>query len=213
MLIVAAFCLPDDVVTEIQTAISAADAACSARAPEPVARRGWLSRSATKPVAAVLPRTSIAQWSSPHIPIVRFGNLTSADSRRVADALMTVASAWEPATVHVAQVTWGGVDQPGSVEANLAGDVAGLGSIARAVTSRAADLNFYLDRRLFHAGLEVAKVSESTTPEDLYALTTSLEGFRSRPWTVDHLTLLRQTYEPGTAAYAEAYQIPFGVGT
>lgn len=213
MLMIAAFCPPDDVVTELHAAVEAGDAAWSTHQPdvaEAPARRKWFGRSAAPEPPPAPSRTSIAQWAAPIIPVVRFGNLTTADARRVVDAITAVSVEWAPVSVQFERVVFGSTDAPRSVQAILGGEVTGLDTIARAVTSRAADLNFYLDRRLFHAQLEVATMTESTTDDDLAGLTESMHDFCGRTWTVDHVSVLKQTFGEGTPTFVQEFAIPLG---
>lgn len=214
MLIVAAFSPPNEVLAELRAAIQAGESTWAADTAESTAaptRRRWFGRPAAAPAIDPAPiRTCITLWPSPTIPVVRFGNLTTADARRVAEAIAAVAAEWTPATVQFERVLFGTKEEPRSVQAVLGGEVNELDTVARAVTSRAADLNFYLDRRLFHPVLEVGQVADGITGEDLAALTATVADYRGTPWTVDHVSVLKQTFGDGAPTFVEEFAIPIG---
>lgn len=212
MLVVAAFCPPDDLVDELCAAIADADDARGApvagRDPGAHKRR---FRRANTPVVEPAPNIPfVGPWLEPIIPVVRFGNLTSADSRRVAEMLAEVSPGWVPPRVHFAGVRFGTKDRPRSIQATLGGEVSELGDIARSVTAHAAELDFYLDRRLFGASLEIAAATDAATADDLTALTASLADFHGATWTVDRLSVLKSNFGDGSSTFIEEFAIPIG---
>jgi 2'-5' RNA ligase len=142
-----------------------------------------------------------------HLPITGFGNLTTHDADRVAEAIATAAAGWQAPTLRFA----GGsaLDSPGdwSVWALLAGDVDEVCGIARAVTQSVEGLGFFVDRRQFRPMLSVATVTRATTGPYLEAVVGALEAFEGETWTPE-ISLTKETFVGGTPQLTEFERIP-----
>ncbi len=136
-------------------------AAALAATPEELApRRGFLRRSARRangtPGRSDEAATSTASEqllflppTAMSLPIAGFGNVTSADAIRLADALQTAAAGTPGATVRIAGGTALEFTDDRNVWARLEGDVDGLRSMAREVTQVVEQHGFFVDRRRF----------------------------------------------------------------
>jgi 2'-5' RNA ligase len=154
-----------------------------------------------------------------HVPLVdmylrvtEFGNLTTSDAHQLARVIAESARDWSPATVHFAGGT--ALDFPGdwSVWAKLAGDVDPLMAIARGMTQSVEQLGLFVDRRLFRPMLSLATVTEATTGPYLQAVVDALEAFRGEDWTVDHVTLMTQSFDGTRPVPKEFERIPLALG-
>lgn len=143
------------------------------------------------------------------LPITGFGNLTTHDANRLADAIAQAASGWDPPTVRFAGGT--ALDFPGdwSVWARLEGDVDALGAVARGVMQSVEGLGFFVDRRQFRPMLSVATVTPATTGPFLQEVVDALEAFRGEEWTAG-ISLTKETFVAGKPAMAEFRRIPIG---
>lgn len=132
------------------------------------------------------------------IPLAGFGNVTSGDAVRLAGALRTAAAETPVFSVRLAGGT--ALEFPGDrcVWARLDGEVDQLRATARTVTQTVEQLGFYVDRRKFRPLLAVASVNEATTAPHLEAVVEALDAFRGETWTVDHIRLMRASYESST---------------
>lgn len=214
MQVMAAFCPPDDLVDELCAAIAGADdALCAALTTvraELSTQRRWFGRTTT-PVLDLPPHEPcVGPWLAPILPVVRFGNLTAVDSRRVAEMLTEVSATWTPPTVNFSGVQCGTEHRPRSIEAILGGEADELSDIARAVARHAAGLNLYVDRRLFSASFEIAIATDAASADHLVALTARLADFRGRTWAVDRLSILKNTFGEGSSNVIEEFAIPIG---
>lgn len=144
-----------------------------------------------------------------HFPITGFGNLTTNDAHRVAEAVAAAAAEWAAPTVCFAGGT--ALDFPGdwSVWARLDGDVGALSEIARGVTQSVERLGFFVDRRQFRPMLSVATVTPDTTGPYLQAVVDALEAFRGEEWTVE-LSLTKETFDGGRPELVEFHRIRLG---
>jgi 2'-5' RNA ligase len=155
------------------------------------------------------PRFEAVSVEQMHLPIAVFGNLTTGDASKLAQALRTAAVSWPLPTVHL---TGGTVDEAArerTLCATVEGDVAELVTLARGVTQCAQRLGFRFDRRVFKPLLSVATVSQAT-PARVMSLLNVLEAFQSDPWTVSHVSLLKRTFSDDSSDSTELFRIPLG---
>jgi hypothetical protein len=140
------------------------------------------------------------------LPITGFGNLTTNDAHRVADAIATAALDWRAPTLRLAGGT--ALDFPGdwSVWAKLTGDVDAVSSIARGVTQCVEGLGFFVDRRQFRPMLSVATVTPATTGPYLEALVAALDAFEGDTWTAA-ISLTNETLVGGQPTVIEFQRI------
>ena len=141
------------------------------------------------------------------VPITGFGNLTTHDAHRVADAIAAEAEGWAPAAVSLAGGT--ALDFPGdwSVWARLAGDVEAFSAAARGVVQCVERLGFFVDRRQYRPMLSVATVTPATTGPYLQAVVDALEGFRGEEWAAA-ISLTKETFVGGKPETQEFARIP-----
>jgi hypothetical protein len=144
------------------------------------------------------------------LPITGFGNLTTRDAHRVAEAIATAAVDWHAPTVRLAGGT--ALDFPGdwSVWAKLAGDVEALSEVVRGVTQSVEGLGFFVDRRQYRPMLSVANVTRATTGPYLEALVAALDAFEGESWTPE-ISLTTETFVDGQPATVEFQRIPLPV--
>jgi 2'-5' RNA ligase len=172
------------------------------------ARRGRRNADVEEAPAAAPAVLDHVAIGSMQLPITGFGNLTTSDAYRLAEAVTEAAAEWTAPTVRFAGGT--ALDFPGdwSVWAKLDGDVDSLMAIARGVTQSVERLGFFVDRRAFRPMLSVATVTEATTGPYLEAVVGALEAFRGDEWTVDHITLTKDGFVDGRPATQEFQRIP-----
>jgi len=143
-----------------------------------------------------------------HLPITGFGNLTTHDAHRVAEAIAAAATGWKAPKVRFAGGT--ALDFPGdwSVWAKLAGEVDALSDIARGVTQSVEGLGFFVDRRQFRPMLSVARVTATTTGPYLEALVAALDDFEGESWSPT-ISLTKETFVGGQPTTIELERIDF----
>lgn len=180
---------------------------------EPAASRGLLgrlgrgrTREEEEPVEAPVAMLEHVPVDRLRLPITGFGNLTTHDADRVADAIATSAASWQAPTLRFAGGT--ALDFPGdwSVWAKLEGDVDSVSAIARGVTQCVEALGFFVDRRQFRPMLSVATVTTATTGPYLEAVVAALDAFQGEPWTAE-ISLTKETFVEGRPATTEFRRI------
>lgn len=191
-----------------------------AQAPADSPKRGFLHRrggrtpyasqpraeSLDVPVAPEqLDRVPVRQMS---LPVAGFGNVTSGDAARLARALGSAAAESPVATLRIAGGTALEFPEDRSVWARLEGDLDGLRATARGVTQVVEQLGFFVDRRKFRPWLRVATVKQTTTASHLEAVVAALEAFAGEPWTLDHVSLMKTTYDRGVESEVETDRFP-----
>lgn len=144
------------------------------------------------------------------LPVAGFGNVTTGDARRVVAALTAAAPQWPRPRLTFAGAELSQSSAGRSVWAAVDGDVDGLWEIAQGVTRCVERLGFYVDRRRFHAGIEVARAVPATTEAELDTLVGVLETFVGQPWNVDRLTILTTVFTGEQADFVEFGQVPLG---
>jgi len=167
-------------------------------APEPAQKRGLLRRrpprgdggpAADGPAPVELDRPPVEEM---YIPITGFGNVTLGDSIKLADALRTAAASWPRAEVSFAGAAALEFKGDESVWARLAGDLDGVSRVGRGVPQVVQRLGFFVDRRVFRPWLSVGTITDHTTAPYLERVVEALEQFQGRPWTVEHVHLMRR---------------------
>jgi 2'-5' RNA ligase len=181
-------------------------AAALAASPEELSpRRGFLRRGAGREngtarrsdeaaAAAASEQLQFLEPTAMSLPIAGFGNVTSADAIRLADALQSAASGTPGATVRIAGGTALEFSEDRNVWARLEGDVDGLRSMARGVTQVVEQHGFFVDRRRFRPMLCVGTVTAATTAHFLETVVAALEDFNGESWVVDQVWLLKAFY-------------------
>ncbi|RLV50841.1 hypothetical protein D9V37_02495 [Nocardioides mangrovicus] len=143
------------------------------------------------------------------IPVTHFGNLTTADSVRLADELRMEAATWPSPTLHVhggAALEWAG---DLGVWARVEGDSEGLQHIGRSVPPLAQRLSLFVDRRMFRPWLQVGTITDATSAPYLEDLVAALDHFRGTSWQQQHLTLFRGRAEDDEG-FDEVEQLALG---
>jgi 2'-5' RNA ligase len=177
-------------------------------------RRGFLRRGGRQSSAlAIQPRTSSDEMHlvAPGVmslPIAGFGNVTSADAVRLADALQTAAAGTPGAIVRLAGGTALEFTDDRNVWARIEGDVDALKSMARGVTQVVEQHGFFVDRRRFRPLLCVATVTGATTAPVLEAVVAALDDFSGEPWAVDQIWLLKAFYGVHATGLEEVARFP-----
>lgn len=141
-----------------------------------------------------------------HIPIASFGNVSSGDAVKLADALAREAANWVPVELRFAGGT--ALEWPGdeSVWAKLDGDLEHLSMIGRSIPQVVLRLGYLVDRRKFRTWVSVGQITDSTTPEFLQGLVDALEAYSGPAWTSHELCLLNERW-PTRDAEAEAMRL------
>lgn len=193
-------------------------AALAATAVEVSPRRGFLRRGpgrATGTTGRSDEATSTAaeqlhflEPTAMSMPIAGFGNVTSADAIRLADALQTAAAGTPGATVRIAGGTALEFSEDRNVWARLDGDVDGLRSMARGVTQVVEQHGFFVDRRRFRPMLCVGSVTAATTAPFLEAVVAALDAFSGESWVVDQVWLLKAYYANHATGFETVDQFP-----
>lgn len=155
--------------------------------------------------AALLDQVEMDRLS---IPITNFGNVTTADAHRLAEAIAASASGWTAPIVRFAG--GGALEFPGdwSVWAKLGGELELLTTVARGVTASVERHGFFVDRRLFRPMLSVATVTAATTGPYLGAVVDALDAFSGRDWRVGHVVLTTESFVDGRPRVREFERIP-----
>ena len=178
-----------------------------AQAPRGVLGRFGRKTGPTVPAPAPMP-LDLVPPDRRNFPVTGFGNLTTGDSHRLADAISAAAEEWSPIPVRFA----GGaaLEFPGdwSVWAKLEGDLDRLAKIASGVTSSVESLGFFVDRRIFRPMLSLATVTPDTTGPYLEAVVDALDAFRGEEWVIDHVALTTEVFTNGKPEFKEVQRIP-----
>jgi 2'-5' RNA ligase len=200
----------------ISQAVRSADPRAVAPPQPPPPRRGALNRLAGRHLQVVepprdpAPAFELIPAGRLCVPIASFGNVTMGDALRVAESLKEEANQWATPTVRFSGVTVHEVAGRRSVALTLEGDVDDLQAVARSITQCVQRRGFRFDRRKFHPMLEVATVGESASSSQVVSFLNNLEGFQGEPWTIDHLSLLKRSFDTTSMESMEYLRIPLG---
>lgn len=199
---------PRHILDEVVAAVQAATLTTAAAPGDssPPRRRGVLQRVRRRDAegtATAGPRVPALELDhlaaeAMTIPLAGFGNVTRSDAGRLAAALRTAAAAAPVSSVRLAGGTALEFAGDRCVWARLEGEIDSLTAMARTVTQTVEQLGFYVDRRKFRPMLAVASVNDATTATRLEAVVEALDAFSSETWTVDHILLMRASYESST---------------
>jgi 2'-5' RNA ligase len=126
-----------------------------------------------------------------HLPLCSFGNVTTDEQERLRRALALVAADLPSATVWVAGGTALEFSGDRSVWAKLDGDIDELWKIFRGINEGVEKVGFFLDRRSFRPLLAVGTINDATTAPYLEDVVAALDAFRSEPWQVDTVSLMK----------------------
>lgn len=158
---------------------------------------------------AGLPGVRPTPWDVLDIPAAGFGNVTSADARRLRGAL-TRRLGERPAPV----VRFDGVSvgSSGEVVALLSGEVDELAADARAVAQAAASVQLFVDRRSFRAGLEIASISTQAPGSQVPAMIDAATlGWTGMAWEASGVSLIRTRWFAGGALAEEIDYVELGL--
>jgi len=186
----------------------------SAVADDSPSRKGFLRRGGRQSTAlAIESRTAsdelqLVAPGAMSLPIAGFGNVTSADAVRLADALQTAAAGTPGAIVRIAGGTALEFTDDRNVWARIDGDLDALKSMARSVTQVVEQHGFFVDRRRFRPLLCVASVTGATTAPVLEAVVAALDDFSGEPWVVDQVWLLKAFYGDHATGFEEVARFP-----
>lgn len=175
--------------------------------PAPSRRRDREATEAAPPAAAG-PELDLVPIGQLYLPITGFGNVTAGDASKLAATLTEAAAGWSRPTVRIAGS--GALEFPGdrAVWAKLEGDLDGLVSIARGVVQAVQRQGFFVDRRAFRPWLAVATITDATTAPYLEAVVAAVGAFRSEPWVVECVSVMKRSFSGGVPDLTESYRIP-----
>jgi 2'-5' RNA ligase len=144
-----------------------------------------------------------------YIPIAGFGNVTLGDSVKLADALRPQVATW--ARPELVFTGGGALEFQGdlSVWVKMDGDLDGLNAIGRGVPLVVQRMGFFVDRRQFRPWLSVGTITDTTSAPYLERLVAALDAFRSEPFTVDAVSLMKWLPDvDGKRAFEVAERMP-----
>jgi 2'-5' RNA ligase len=187
--------------------------------PAPVAapsHRGLLRRRAPAtveldaPVGPPPPQLDLVLSDQMHLPLCAFGNVTTDEQERLRRALAQVASGLPSATVWVAGGTALEFSGDRSVWAKLEGDIDALWAIFRGINEGVEKVGFFLDRRSFRPLLAVGTINDATTAPYLEDVVAALDAFRSDPWQVEAVSLMKVALTGKPPRATELGRVPLG---
>lgn len=129
-----------------------------------------------------------------HLPVTRFGNVTSGEVSRIVEALRQAAAEWTPPRLRFAGAV--ALEWPGGEEmrAALSGDVDGLTAIARQVPTAVEKLGLFVDRRGFRPWVSVGRVTATTTLPFLTRVVETVGAYSGPEWWMTHLSVVRKSW-------------------
>ena len=207
---------PSAVLEAIAEAVQAAEPPVDTPPPPEPPRRGALGRLSGRAVQVAEPPVELVSEFELipafrlHLPIAVFGNVTMGDAIKIAAAMKGEAAQWATPTVRFAGTAVQEFPAHRSVVMTMDGDVDELLSVARAVTQCAQRRGLRFDRRKFLPMLEVATIGESATSARVMRFLNALEGFQGEPWTVDHFSLAKRSFDSASIDEAEFQRILLG---
>ncbi|GAA1878121.1 2'-5' RNA ligase family protein [Lapillicoccus jejuensis] len=176
-----------------------------ALAPAPAPPRRWWQRGG-RSTAEAAPPIEVLPADRVVLTVARFGNLTTPDAHRLTSALVEAATDWSTPTVRIAGASVWESSRIPQLALDLSGDLDGLHGIARDVRATVQGLGLFLDRRDFRPSLPVAPLPEGGADDEVAAVAAAVAGEVGEPFTVTHLSLLRQATE--TSPLLEHARVP-----
>lgn len=217
MFLQAALRPPKSVLDAIHQAVRAAQPPpMGAPPPPPPPRRGALGRLAgrgvqvAEPPVELVPGFRLVPADRLDLLIAGFGNVTMGDAIKVAASLKEEAVYWATPTVHFAGANVQEFSTHRSIVVMLDGEVAELLKVAKAVTQCVQRRGLRFDRRKFLPLIEVATIGATATSSEVMAFLNALEGFQGEPWTVDHVSLMKRSFDTTSMDYLEYQTIWLG---
>lgn len=174
---------------------------------------GWrFGRRQAKRTATLVaePAITIKSMDDMTLPIATFGNVTTADARGVAKALIEAAREWPQPSLYFSGANVVDAPQDRTVWVRLMGDVAALTSIARGVPQSVERLGFFVDRRRFHQFVPVVTAASDATDEELAPIVAALEALRGKTWKMDAITLFTTVFIGSHSEPRVLERIPIG---
>jgi 2'-5' RNA ligase len=179
--------------------------------PPPPPRRGIFRRQAAEPAAPPPPpQLDLLPSDQLQIPLCSFGNLTTDEVTRLGRALEQLAAGLPSPTVWVAGGTALEFTGDQSVWAKLDGDVDGLWAVFRGINEGVERLGFFLDRRSFRPWMSLGTINEATTAPYLEDVVAALDTYRSDPWLVDGVSLVKLALTGRPPRATEIGCVPLG---
>lgn len=172
----------------------------------PAPRRRWWQLGGGGPAVEETPPLEVLPADRVVLTVARFGNLTTPDANRLTAALVDAATDWPRPTVRIAGASLWAPSRIDHLALDLSGDLDVLHAIARDVRDTVQRLGLFLDRRDFRPSLAVAPVPEGGGEGEAAAVAAAVSAAPSEPFTVTHLSLLRQATE--TSPLLEHARVP-----
>lgn len=216
MFLHAAFMPPQVVLEAISQAVQSAVAALPKPDPPPEPRRSPFGRlgghgvQTVEPRVATAPARGVIAEDHLNVPIAGFGNVTMRDAMLIVGALKEEGVRWATPTVHFAGATVQEIGSHSCVVMKLEGEVAELQTVARAVTQSVQRLGLRFDRRKFLPLIPVATIGQMATSAEFTGILNALEDFQGEPWTVDHVSLMKRSFDTASMDYQEYQRIWLG---
>lgn len=146
------------------------------------------------------------------IRVSHFGNVTQRDFEQMLEAVRGDAPGWPRAELQLAGSAALEFEGDRAVWSRVTGDVDGLLTVGRGVPHAVKRLGFLVDRRMFRPWLAVGTITDTTTAPYLERLVAALDGYRSDPWTLDTLSIMRRNPidETGQVEDVVMEEVPLG---
>ncbi|MGN6783215.1 MAG: 2'-5' RNA ligase family protein [Marmoricola sp.] len=202
--------VPEEIAVALSSRVTETLQASSA--PPALERRGLFGRARPAPAPAVPREEEVLAVPAGqlHVPVAAFGNLPTGEVLRLGDVLEESVAAARAADLCIAGLA---PEEPDAAAVALDGDVDGLTSVARSVSGTVEGLGLFIDRRRFRPAVVVARarlVGGVGAAGELSRLRAAMGSYRSAPWTMDHLSLLRLEHDNGVDRLVEVRRLPLG---
>lgn len=214
MILLAAIAPPRAVLEAVASSLGPALASPPPPPPPPTKRRLW-NRSSQRadtladPPPPEPPELVVRPLGAVLLTVTRFGSTTPAEANRLTGVLRAASTEWPNPLVHLE----GGTVQESSrgrwIGALVQGDSEALATLAREVRNAAQRVGYLLDRRDFVPVLPLVEVPTAATTAQVEAILETLDGFRGDSWSVGHLKVVVEPFQPG-AEPKEYASIPLG---
>ena len=225
MQLYAALVPPTDLVTDVLDTVRAVPFPEPSGPAEQPARRSLFSRRANARSAAATPLldppVELTGLADVGVPLTGFGNVTTNDAHRIAQALRPACRALGRTIVHLTgcvplappEETLLAVElrEPPGLGA-VPGAVHPLRTISSTVVRSVEQVGFFCDRRAFRPHVPLGEVTAAATPTYLHRVGVALDAHLSEAWEVTHVSVLRRTGEGAATEFEEIDQVPVGHG-